>query len=237
MKNIHYAFASVAYHKKTSFCIAACSAAFLLLSTSLLNLITMEEKLYLKVSTSIHIASYAENYQKTIQLYFTLYLIVTIGFLLLIAFFILRSISKKQADMVKWRIMGFSKGFILKQSILETLIPILISGAIVTIFLLVFQHTYEFLLLQGRTLLTKEVGLQQTIVFSTNVVKENTPTSVSPILSANTYFLSLEVNQLSLMTILTTLVKNSLLLIIYAVLVTAVTDTVYFIKSKNLFRM
>lgn len=236
MKNIHYAIASVTYHKKTSLAIATCSAGYLLLSTSLLNLIIMDKTLYSQVSTSIHLASYTENYQKTIHLYIALYLIITLLFLFFIAFLIQRSISKKQEDMLKWRIIGFSNRFILKQSILETLIPILVSMVIVTIILLVFQHSYEFLLFHSRSLLTNETGLRQSVVFSANVVNENTPTSVSPLLSADTYFLSLEVNQLPLGTILITLMKNSLFTLISASLLTAAIDAFYFNKSKYLFR-
>ncbi|MDA9470431.1 hypothetical protein [Enterococcus sp. 5H] len=236
MKNIRYAFASVSYHKKISFCIGVCSAFFLFLSTSILNLIDMEKNLYKQVSNLANISDYITNYQKITRTYFVLYLILICLWTILITALVYISLKMKKQDIIKWRIMGFSNRFVIKQSIWEILIPALAGIITTALFLLVCQHTYEFILNQIKPLIANGMGIKRVAFFSSNVVLESIPNQFMNT-TGNTHFLSLEISQLPVATVFKAFIKNCLILVSTTTIVTLFLTYSFSRKSKQVFRM
>lgn len=212
MKSIRYALASVSYHKKISFSIGICSAFFLFILTSLLNLIDIEKSFYSQLSTLANVADYHINYQKTIQFYSSLYLITCFVWGSLITILLFISLKIKKQDMMKWRIMGFSNRFVIKQSILESIIPIITGIVTVAVFLAVCQHTYEYILIQARPLFAKGLGIKPVAFFSSNLLVESTPNYLAN-KAGDIHFLSMRISNLPIVTIFKAFSRNCLLLL------------------------
>ncbi|MGM0217283.1 hypothetical protein [Enterococcus sp. AZ126] len=236
MNNIRYAFASVSYHKKFSFAVGISSAFFLFLLTSILNLRDIENSFYNQVNTIINNNEYHMNYQKIMQLYSSLYIVTFFIWIVLISTLIYLSLKMKKQDMMKWRIMGFSNRYVIQQSILESIIPLLIGVLITAVFLLICQHTYEYILIQMRPLLTNAMGIKRVAFFSPNVFVENTPNQLISTPS-DTHFLTTSINNLPFDTILKAFIKNCLLLVTITTSITIFSTYFLSKKSKKEFRM
>ncbi|WYJ98460.1 hypothetical protein DOK67_0002771 [Enterococcus sp. DIV0212c] len=236
MKNIRYAFASVSYHKKISFGIGICSAFFLFLTTSILNLIDMEKILHDQVSNLPNISDYLVNYHKIIKLYSSLYLAVLFIWVVLTAVIIFISLRVKEQDMLKWRIMGFSKRFVIKQLLWENLIPIIVGMFTAAVFLLVCQHTYEFILMQIRPLITDGLGIKRVAFFSSNFILESTPNQMVNTIG-NTHFLSIGISGLPVATIFRAFLKNCFALLSITTGITLLLSSSFSKKTKKVFRM
>ncbi|MGX7148934.1 FtsX-like permease family protein [Enterococcus ureasiticus] len=236
MKNIRYALASVSYHKKLSFGIGVCSAFFLFLLTSFLNLQDIEKSFYNQVSSLVYNNEYHMNYQKLMQLYSSLYLVTLFVWVILITILVFISLKLKKQDMLKWRIMGFSNRFVIKQSILESVIPILAGVITVAVFLIVCQHTYEYILIYIRPMLSNGMGIKRVPFFSSHVLVESTPNQVINT-SGDTHFLAINIRNLPANTIFNAFFKNCLLLLFITTTITLIST--YFIsrKSQKAYRM
>ncbi|WP_430601746.1 hypothetical protein IGJ02_001770 [Enterococcus sp. DIV0724b] len=235
MKNLRYAFASVSYHKKISFVIGACSTFFLFILTGILNLRDIERSFYTQVSSIINNTDYHTNYQKIMQMYSSIYLFILFIWMILITGLLFISLKLKKQDMMKWRIMGFSNRFVIKQSILESIIPMIIGIITTAVFLIVFQHTYEYILLHARPLLADKMGIKRVPFFSSKVIVESTPNQFINT-AGDTYFLSMRISGLSVNTIFKAFTKNCLLLLAIATGITL--SATYFLSktSKKVFR-
>jgi uncharacterized membrane protein len=230
LKNIRYAFASVSYHKKISFSLGIFSILFLTLSTSLLNLIDIENIFYTEVKELANISIYVKNYQKLIHLYSVMYIVLLVVALIFICGLIFSAIQIKKQDMLKWRIMGFKNHFIIKQAVLETLIPLLTGVLFTAVALLVCQHTYEFLLTSIKPWLSQLLGLERVAFFSSNAIIESTPNQIMHT-NSNTNFISLGITNLDTHNISTAFIKNSLLLIVAATIST-IASSYTFLKKR-----
>jgi len=237
LKNIRYAFASVSYHKKISFSIGVCSALFLFLLTSILNLKDLERSLYNQVSTVINNTDYHFNYQKIMQLYTSLYVVTLVLWTILITLLLFISLKLKKQDMMKWRIMGFSNGFVMKQSILESIIPIAFGILVTAVFLGVCQHTYEYILIQARPILANELGIKRVTLFSSKMIIESTPSSQLIDSTADTHFLSLRISNLPGAAIFRAFSKSSFLVLSITALSTLISTSLLSKQSKKVFRM
>ncbi|MEI5992650.1 FtsX-like permease family protein [Candidatus Enterococcus mansonii] len=235
MKNIRYAFASVSYHKKLSFSIGICSFFFLFFLTCILNLIDLERILYNEVNQVISITDYFVNYQKIMQLYTSFYIIILLFWVLLITLLISISLRAKKQDMLKWRFMGFSNGFIMKQAILETLIPVLAGILTASLFFLVCQHTYEFLLIHFRPLFANGMNIKPVSFFSSSMTIESTPSSTEST-SSTAHFLSLTMN-LPDRAIFNAFLRSTIPLVVTTVIVTLFLTYSVSRKSKQVIRM
>ncbi|ALS00541.1 hypothetical protein ATZ33_03880 [Enterococcus silesiacus] len=235
MKSIRYAFASVSYHKKISFGIGVCSAFFLFILTSILNLIDIEKSFYNQISNLLNVTDYHTNYQKTIQFYSSLYLITLFVWGLLFTMLLFISLKIKKQDMMKWRIMGFSNRFVIKQSILESIIPILAGIITMALFLIVCQHTYEYILIQVRPLLAKSLGVKPVAFFSSKVLIESTPNHLANTAS-DTHFLSMSISNLPILTIFKAFSRNCLLLLSVGSSITLFLTYFLSFNSKKVFR-
>ncbi|PZL73452.1 hypothetical protein CI088_08970 [Enterococcus plantarum] len=236
MKNIRYAFASVSYHKKLSFGIGACSVLFLFVLTSILNLRDIEKNFYNQVSQLINNNDYHLNYQKIMQQYSSLYIIFLFLWIILITTLLIVSLKLKKQDMIKWRIMGFSNRFVIKQSILESLIPISAGILTTAVFLIVCQHTYEYILVYVRPLLANVMGIKRVPFFSSQVLVESTPNSVMNT-SGDTHFLSMSIGSLPIATIFNAFFKNCFLLLSITTGITVISTSFLFRKSQKAYRM
>lgn len=236
MKNIRYAFASVSYHKKISFSIGVCSAFFLFLLTSILNLKDLESSLYNQVSTVINNTDYHFNYQKIMQLYTSLYIVMLVLWTILITLLLFISLKLKKQDMMKWRIMGFSNGFVTKQSILESMIPIAFGILVTAVFLGVCQHTYEYILIQARPILANGLGIKRVTLFSSKILIESTPSQLIDS-TADTHFLSLRISNLPVAAIFRAFSKSSFIVVSITAVSTLVSTYLLSRQSKKVFRM
>lgn len=236
MKNIRYAFASVSYHKKISFSIGVCSAFFLFLLTSILNLKDLESSLYNQVSTIINNTDYHFNYQKIMQLYTSLYIVTLVLWTILITLLLFISLKLKKQDMMKWRIMGFSNGFVMKQSILESMIPIAFGILVTAVFLGVCQHTYEYILIQARPILANGLGIKRVTLFSSKILIESTPSQLIDS-TADTHFLSLRISNLPVAAIFRAFSKSSFIVVSITAVSTLVSTYLLSRQSKKVFRM
>ncbi|MEI5992212.1 hypothetical protein A5881_003768 [Enterococcus termitis] len=235
MKSIRYAFASVSYHKKISFGIGVCSAFFLFILTGLLNLIDIEKSFYNQISKLVNAADYHINYQKTIQFYSSLYLITFFVWGILMTTLLVFSLKIKKQDMMKWRIMGFSNRFVIKQSILESVIPMITGMITVAVFLIVCQHTYEYILIQARPLITQSLGIKPVAFFSSNILVESTPNHLASTAS-NTHFLSMRISSLPIVAIFKAFSRNCLLLLCVTSGITLFSTYFLSLNSKKVFR-
>ncbi|MTD39004.1 hypothetical protein GIX45_10205 [Erwinia sp. CPCC 100877] len=236
MINFRYALASVAYHKRMALSIGLASAVFLFLATSMLNIIDLERAIYQQLNQWISASDYFANYHKTMQFYYSLYFaLMLLGSLLLIAS-ILLFIKAKEQDLMKWRLTGLSNTFIIKQSIIESLIPVIVGLFFTVIFLVVCQHTYEYLLMTGRPWLSSWIDLKPLTIFSAQETATAGATNLS-ILNSNIHFFSLKISNLSGSVIFKALSLNGC----YYIGLTSVSTilfTYYFTKKgKKSFRM
>lgn len=137
---------------------------------------------------------------------------------------------------MKWRIMGFSNRFIVQQSILESIIPIIVGLFATAIVLIVCQHTYEFILLQIRPFLEKGIGIKRAAFFSSNVLVESTPNQAMNSID-ETHFLSLRISSLPIATILKAFSTNCLILLSTTAGVTFASTSFLSRNAKKVFRM
>jgi hypothetical protein len=233
LTNFRYALASVSYHKKMAVGIGLTSAIFLFSATSMLNIIDLERAIYRQLNQWISVSSYFTNYHKTIQFYYAAYFILLLLGSLALSLCIVFFIKAKEQDFMKWRLVGFSNFFIVKQSIIESLIPVVTSLFFMMILLAVFQHTYEYLLMSGRPWLSKWIDLKPLSIFSSQEAASaaNSATNLS-MLNSNVHFFSLNINNLSGSAIIRALSINGCYLIGLTSIITFL-FTYYFIKKAK----
>ncbi|WP_086313259.1 hypothetical protein A5821_000775 [Enterococcus sp. 7F3_DIV0205] len=236
MKNLRYAFASVSYHKKISFSIGVCSVFFLFLLTSIMNLRDIEKSFYDQMSSMIHNTEYHMNYRKIMQMYSSMYFTTLLIWIILITTMVFIALKIKNQDMIKWRIMGFSNRFVIKQSIIESIIPVIAGVIITALFLIICQHTYEYILLHIRPLLANGMGIKRIPLFSSQVLVESTPNQVINT-AGDTHFVSLRISSLTSSTIFKAFSKNCLLLLSITTGITLLSTYFLSKKMKNVFRM
>lgn len=195
----------------------------------------MEKSLYKQVSNLANISDYIVNYQKITRTYLVLYLLLICLWTILIIVLVYISLKMKKQDIIKWRIMGFSNRFVIKQSIWEILIPALAGIITTALFLLVCQHTYDFILSQIRPLIANGMGIKKVAFFSSNIVLESIPNQFMNT-TGNTHFLSLEISQLPITTVFKAFIKNCLIVVSSTIIVTLFLTYFFSRKTKQVFR-
>lgn len=171
------------------------------------------------------------------QLYTSLYVVTLVLWTILITLLLFISLKLKKQDMMKWRIMGFSNGFVMKQSILESIIPIAFGILVTAVFLGVCQHTYEYILIQARPILANELGIKRVTLFSSKMIIESTPSSQLIDSTADTHFLSLRISNLPGAAIFRAFSKSSFLVLSITALSTLISTSLLSKQSKKVFRM
>jgi hypothetical protein len=236
LTNIRYALASVSYHKKMAVSIGLTSAVFLFSATSMLNIIDLERAIYRQLNQWISVPDYFANYHKMIQFYYAAYFVLLLIGSSIISLCIVHFVKVKKQDFMKWRLMGVSNSFIVKQSIIESLIPVTVGLFFMLILLAVFQHTYEYLLMSGRPWLSKWIDLKPLSIFSSQEAISTGSTHLS-MLNSNIHFFSLNINNLSASAIIKALSVNGCYLIGLTSVVTFLFTYFSIKKAKNGFRM
>lgn len=183
----------------------------------------------------INNTEYHANYQKIMQVYSSLYIICLLLWIILMTLVVFISLKIKEQDIMKWRIMGFSNRFVIKQTILEILIPMMLGILMTAVFLIVCQHTYEYLLIKTRPLLSSGMGIKQVPFFSSQVLIESTPNAAIN-KAVDTHFLSMRISSLSVSTIFNAFSKNCLLMISLTTGITLASTSIISRKSKKVFR-
>lgn len=168
MKSVHYATASMGYHKKTTFLTISFFFFFSFLLTGLMNLKAIEKELLQQLSRLKSISIHAGYYQQLINQYQAIYFYILLFFVLTFFLLMLYTLSSKKEELRKWQLMGFSTGYILKQLLLEVVISASIAVSSFLLFTLLFQETYESILWQFRLWLANHLNIQELPFFTLN---------------------------------------------------------------------
>ncbi|MHC5229165.1 hypothetical protein ACYSNW_12850 [Enterococcus sp. LJL99] len=236
MRTIHYAIASNTYHRKKTILISIIFFVFLSLLTGILNLIDIEKILF-KQYTDLMNTNQADHFQKNLFIY---YFSILILYLLIISIFSYFFLKSKQDDIIKWKLMGFSKGYIIKQILAELFIPTFFVSFFVLIFVLIFQHTYDYMLLQCHQGISKSLGFLKTLTLhstngsGTTVTKEMTPLATNSI--EHVRFLDLGVTRLPSQYVVAAFFKTYALLLFFLSIVTTIGSSLFILKSRNKLR-
>lgn len=207
MKSIRYAFADLLYYKKSTILTITAFSIFLLAANTMLNLIDINK---LGINRLI---SFSPD-QATIVSYQNWNLFYQYGYIgiifIYIAVLIVASYSgviTRQATIKKWRLLGFSEIYLMMQVLLELFILLFTSLMIVSILLIIFQNTYETVLLKIHSLLEGEdfrLGIHATMTESVPAGSLDT--------TQNTEVITMGAQNLSFNKIGERLIQNSLIL-------------------------
>lgn len=169
MKSIHYAFADLFYYRKTTVLSIIVFSVFLLAANILLNLIDINnlgiDRLIFFSPDQATITSYQSWNSFYLYSYIGVIFVYTAAVSAASYFFIVN----RQSTIKKWRLLGFSKLYIMIQFLLEIFILLFSSLFLVSSLLVVFQNAYETVLLKIHSLLESEdfrLGIHATITES-----------------------------------------------------------------------
>lgn len=234
MKTIHYAIASNIYHKKKIFLIGIIFFVFLSLLTGILNLIDIEKILFKQYSDLMN-TNRADHFQNNL---FISYFSILVLYLLVITIFSYFFLKSNQDDILKWKLMGFSKSYIIKQILTEFFIPTFFVSFLLLLFVLIFQHTYDFLLLRCHQDISKSLGFLRTITLhstkGTDIAKEMTPLATNS--TENIRFLDLGITRLPSNYVLSAFFKTYTILIGLLTIVTTTVTSLFILKSRQKLR-
>jgi hypothetical protein len=179
MKRIHYALASISYHKVITFFTTFFCLLFTFILTSLLNLTHLEKELLLfqqKIQVNTTQKAYHEE---MISHYQALYFWLLLGFIVVFLILYLNTLIVKKAELKVWHLLGFSKRSMIKQLLCETFGPLLLGMGSMLLFILLFQRTYICLLWQLRLALVHFVQAPETAFIYFNSETSNLEAAVS----------------------------------------------------------
>lgn len=231
MRTIHYAIASNTYHRKKTILISIIFFVFLSLLTGILNLIDIEKILF-KQYTDLMNTNRTDHFQNNLLIFYFCILLLYFSIICIFSYFFLKS---KQEDIMRWKLMGFSKSYIIKQILAELFIPTLIVSFLLLVFVLIFQHTYDFILLRCHQDISKSLGFLKSLklysVHSTTITKEMAPLSTSSL--DHVRFLDLGITRLSSQYVLLAFFKTYTLLLFLLSFVTTIGTSLFILKSRN----
>lgn len=232
MNNIRYALASISYHKKLSFFISLFFFVFFFLLTSILNLIDISQNSFSQLEKINPKSDYLVHNSELLTSYYTLFSFVLILFILIFSVLTIFSILIKKQDFFKWRLMGLSLPSILKQYLLEILLLIMIGAFSSAFFMMIFQHTYEEILIACGNFFTEVTNRDYTF-FSANPIIETTPNmSLNPI-SATTHFFNLDLASLPGTMVTKALQKNIFLISFLAMIISSTSLASFLLTNKK----
>lgn len=232
MKSLHYAFADLYYYKKFTIVTTIIFSVFLLIINTVLNLIDLNKYWINKLVASGSNDSALLSYQSWNSIYSSMYIgsIILFGLFISIGFFV--EGNKRKALVQKWRLLGFSKVYILKQVLLEVLIITLAATLIVSSFLVIFQNMYESALFHIHSF----AEVEHPMATSSIIIAENLPTSTTDSVYQASGLFSFDIQRLSLVDIFGKFNRNSAVLIGISLCVSAFFTGCALCKSKVSFR-
>ena len=233
MKTIHYAIASNTYHLKKTIILSIIFLLFLSLLTGTLNLIDIEKILYNQYIDFTNTTPTA-LFQKRLQNYYFLILFLYVIAISIYSYFFLKT---KQEDLIKWKLMGLSNFFIIKQILVEFFIPTFFVTFSVLLFLLIFQNTYDSVLFTCYHEISKPLNFFKSfntpLTKSTMMVKEMTPLTNT---MDHIQYLDLGINCLPSKYVWSALVKTYTTLLVLLSIITSIETNLFIKKSKNQLR-
>lgn len=232
MKNIRYALASASYHKKSSIAIISVFFIFLILLTSLLNLIDINTYSYHQFEKFGFNSEAISQHKELLTSYYFIIGFTLFLFTILFIFCLFFSLKEKKQDLVKWRLMGFTTSTVIKQFLIEILVLLFISLCFVAIVTLVFQQTYETILVNSENFFTQS-KIAEVPVFSSNAVIEHTPNLLVNS-NKNIYFFDIEMNKLPIFMIIAALEKSSIIILFLTTSICFATLFLFFSRNNNI---
>ncbi|MHC5218646.1 hypothetical protein ACYSNR_18590 [Enterococcus sp. LJL128] len=209
MKSLHYAFADLHYYKKSTLSSIVYGSFFLVFLTVLLNMLDINRiwtKELLTLSPDKETIAASLNWN---TIYLLIYVIAALLYTAAAGIMAYREIAQRKAVIQKWRLLGFSDFYIIKQSLLETILVLISVLLISSMFLLVFQNSYESLLLKIHSLVgTTDFRLS---IHALQDV-DNVPATTSSSIYESVGVFAVNHHSLSLTTIFKRLLQNTVLL-------------------------
>lgn len=210
MKNLHYAFAHLHYYKKKTVFTIILFSLLLILLNMLLNLIDINKAGFNRLMSFSPEKAVITSYQNWNLLctYGYIGIVLLLIFMVVIASYF--EVLNHTSTIQKWRLLGFSDFYILKQNLLETLILVFGSAFIVSVLLLTFQEAYESVLFNAHRLFQKDVFLSgaHSITFT-----ESLPVSTSESFYGTTMIIPFDYQNLSLQMIFKEFSQNLFILL------------------------
>lgn len=173
LKSLHYAFADLYYYKRSTLITTIMFSIFLLALNALRNLIDLNKFWISQMADYGSDKEMLHSYQNWGTIYSSFYIGSIVLFAALISTVFYLGINERKSLVQKWRLLGFSKLYILKQVLLEVLIITFVSTIIVSSILLIFQNLYESALFHIHALAEADYPLTTGSI----VITENIPTT------------------------------------------------------------
>lgn len=233
MNSIHYALASIVYHKKHSYFLGIISVITIFILSTILNMINVERQINTQIKDWINFSDYYVNYNKTIYFFNLLYFIFFLLLIGLLFISLYHFSKKKEKELIKWRIMGFSDRFIMRQVILENMIPIFMGCLFISLTILVFQDSYTKFILGIKPVISEFIGIKNFSLFSSTTNESTINISLN---NENTLFVSAQIRDLSNQTIMLSILKSCYLLLAGSFIINLLIAYYSILKSKKIFR-
>ncbi|MBL1230465.1 hypothetical protein IW492_14630 [Enterococcus sp. BWB1-3] len=230
MKSIRYAFADLLYYRKSTVLSIIVFSVFLLTANILLNLIDINklgiDRLILFSPDQATITSY-QSWNSFYLYGYIGVIFVYLAALIAASYF---GVTSRQSTIKKWRLLGFSEIYIMMQVLLEIILLLFSSLILVSLLLIIFQNTYEAVLLKIHSLLEREdfrLGIHATIT-------ESVPSS-SLDTNQTAEVISMGTQTLSFNKIGERLIQNSLILLLITVSCSIIFTNWGIYRNKNFF--
>ena len=207
MKSFHYAFADLHFYRKATALSVGVFSLFLLLANTLLNLLDINRLNVHRLMFFTPDRATVTNYQNWNAFYLYGYIAVVVLFFVTVSLALYLDILHRQSALQKWRLLGFSELSIALQSLLELIILITCSVTLVSLVLIIFQNTYETVLLHIHSLFEND----DYALSVHSVISETVPASSNGEISQATELLALGNSNLSLAAIMKRLGQSTLL--------------------------
>ncbi|MGK0551850.1 hypothetical protein ACSFB8_07145 [Enterococcus faecalis] len=161
MKHFRYALASISYHKYVTLFTLCFFSTFAFVLMSLTNLCRIETK-FLRQLAKIPNSTAQIGYHRQMLTYYQNYsLWLILFFSISFSLFWLWYLFYKKNELKVLHLTGFSKVGIVKQCFYEIVTPAVIACGAVLLAVLLFQNTYNYLLLQARLCLAHSIQIPE----------------------------------------------------------------------------
>lgn len=244
MKSMYCAIASLRYHKKTSFFIGFSFIIALLILTMIDNSFDVEAIIFSRL-IALDLVHSPVSLNDIRAHYLVIYISVIVIYLMLLTVGTHFLLKNRQEDLSNWRLLGFSKSFVVFQLLLEVSFIILMCSIVFFLLLIVFQRTYEFLILYIHQSLFMDSNkdyhrIATRLESSPNIQISPSAHAISSLFKENNVqFLELRPDKLSIQTILLAFSKNLAFLFATSLGVVLFTTalSVLFKRKNDLYRM
>ncbi|MBL1226295.1 hypothetical protein [Enterococcus sp. BWR-S5] len=232
LKSLHYAFADLYYYKKSTLVTTIIFSIFLFALNALRNLIDLNNYWIRQLADNGSTKDVLHSYQSWNSVYSSFYIGSIILFSVVISIVFYFAATERKMLIQNWRLLGFSKMYILKQILLEVLIVTIAATIIVSSLLLIFQNVYESVLFHIHSLAEADYPLATGSI----VITENIPTSDASAGYQTAGFFSFNLQRFSLVDIFAKFNRNTAVLIGITLFAAGLFTSYIIRQSKVIFR-